>query len=135
MSNRYFVRSVNPGTATAHYVVADFQQQNACVNVYFDQQAAIEEARWLNRGHHRRLLRQASFDSPTESPTAVPSPAWEGDWLGAGRQSGVNADNPVADNAMAPPPTATGKPGQTVGAPDPKQARLDRFLRRKLVNP
>lgn len=62
MSNRYFVRTVNPNTPMEHFVVADFHREGACMNVYFNRPAAIEEARWLNRHHHRQRLKDARFE-------------------------------------------------------------------------
>ncbi|KAA0016833.1 hypothetical protein F0A16_15140 [Salinicola corii] len=62
MSNRYFVRTVNPKTPMEHFVVADFHREGACMNVYFNRPAAIEEARWLNRYHHRQRLKDARFE-------------------------------------------------------------------------
>jgi hypothetical protein len=61
MSTRYFVRAVNPSSLEEHFVVADFHQNGACVNVYFNRPAAQEEARWLNRHHHRQQLKDARY--------------------------------------------------------------------------
>ncbi len=74
MSNRYFVRTVNPNTLMEHFVVADFQQEGACMNVYFNRPAAIEEARWLNRHHHRQRLKDARYEwqHNIHSPSTLP---------------------------------------------------------------
>ncbi|MGQ7242520.1 hypothetical protein ACUN9V_03555 [Salinicola sp. V024] len=61
MSTRYFVRAVNPNSLEEHFVVADFHQNGACVNVYFNRPAAQEETRWLNRRHHRQQLKDAHY--------------------------------------------------------------------------
>ncbi|OLO05312.1 MULTISPECIES: hypothetical protein [Salinicola] len=61
MSNRYFVRIVNSNMPDEHFVVADFRRNGACMNVYFNRPAAMEEARWLNRHHHRQQLKSAQF--------------------------------------------------------------------------
>ncbi|MAM56550.1 MAG: hypothetical protein CMN25_04365 [Salinicola sp.] len=74
MSNRYFVRTVNPNTPMEHFVVADFHREGACMNVYFNRPAAIEEARWLNRHHHRQRLKNARFEWQHDfhSPRGLP---------------------------------------------------------------
>lgn len=56
MSNRYFVRTVNHNTIQEHFVVADFRQEGACVNVYYNRPAALDEARRLNRHYHQQQL-------------------------------------------------------------------------------
>lgn len=61
MPTRYFVRTVNPNSLEEHFVVADFHQNGACVNVYFNRPAAQEEARWLNRHQHRQQLKAAQY--------------------------------------------------------------------------
>ncbi|WP_157956741.1 hypothetical protein [Salinicola halimionae] len=78
MSSRYFVRTVNPHSLNEHFVVADYHQDGACINAYFNLRAAQDEARWLNRHHHRQQLKEAPYCHLSDwRPLTTPAPQIE----------------------------------------------------------